>query len=380
MVKYRIFYIILFLLLCIGYTFLPGYFFWVALVTLLILPLISLALTLLAIRKLTVQLDCTPKSSQKGLSSAFHISLIGKSHLPIAKIRVSLRTENRLSNETISEIFCFSAPNARTFSFIRECTPLTCGTIFCHIDQITLIDFLGLFSFNKPMKLSACIETFPSFFPLDLEFPSVKTEGNSLPFIPQKIPTGDSIQIRPFQDGDSLRSIHWKLSAKQEALIVRENFASQNGILSIYLDFSGNIQELDCLLEALGMLGATLSAQQIPFRFLWYSNTDHRLVSTQILTIEDLRTSLQQLLSHTPSVTPTLSYLSEVATPIVIALTCNPNFLSAINFSSGKLLVLTTQTENAIPQENFIIYRGLTPMHLQNQLKEALSALQDEIK
>ena len=33
----------------------------------------------------------------------------------------------------------------------------------------------------------------------------------------------ETLKLRPFQDGDKLRNIHWKLSAKAEELIVRED-------------------------------------------------------------------------------------------------------------------------------------------------------------
>ena len=103
---------------------------------------------------------------------------------------------------------------------------------------------------------------------------------------------GESSQVRPYQNGDSLRTVHWKLSAKQEKILVRESFAAQDCGLAIYLDFCGRNMDLDCLLEALGILGSTLSFNHVPYRLQWYSAKDQRVRSEAIWALENLTHAL----------------------------------------------------------------------------------------
>lgn len=52
-------------------------------------------------------------------------------------------------------------------------------------------------------------------------------------------------QIRSFQPGDKIQNIHWKLSAKEDELIVRENSLPMGCPVVILLDISGGQKETE---------------------------------------------------------------------------------------------------------------------------------------
>ena len=96
MAKYRVFYAAVVTALFAGYLFFPGYFFWLALVSTLILPFFSLLLTWLAIRNSAPQLTCDQPSGRKGSPVDFIFLLSGRSRLPVARITLLLRIQSSL--------------------------------------------------------------------------------------------------------------------------------------------------------------------------------------------------------------------------------------------------------------------------------------------
>ncbi len=76
-------------------------------------------------------------------------------------------------------------------------------------------------------------------------------------------------EIREYIPGDELKSIHWKLTAKQERLMVRERLATGREKMNVLLPLSGVREENDGLLEALYGLGRILLKKEYPIQLYW---------------------------------------------------------------------------------------------------------------
>lgn len=72
-------------------------------------------------------------------------------------------------------------------------------------------------------------------------------------------------EIRQYHPGDSINQIHWKLSAKAGALMLREPMEPERGLMLLTMDLCGSAQELDSKLGRLLWLGNYLLGQNIPF-------------------------------------------------------------------------------------------------------------------
>ena len=384
MAKYRVFYAAVVTALFAGYLFFPGYFFWLALVSTLILPFFSLLLTWLAIRNSAPQLTCDQPIGRKGSPVDFIFLLSGRSRLPVARITLLLRIQSSLSAEGSTEKICFSVKSMRSFSLVQKCTPLTCGQFSCTVEQIRFWDYLGLFSFTKKGPCSAYTEVLPDMTALDFAArPS--SPGESLLLAQKGNFNGESSQVRPYQNGDSLRTVHWKLSAKQEKILVRESFAAQDCGLAIYLDFCGRNMDLDCLLEALGILGSTLSFNHVPYRLQWYSSKDQRVRSEAIWALENLTHALHLLLGEPPCSGHTLMHLPASPVHTLAVLTADSKALSSLSLPATlrTLLLLTINPQSpAQPQSGsphcHIRHQTITATHIRENLSEALSSLQDQ--
>lgn len=100
---------------------------------------------------------------------------------------------------------------------------------------------------------------------------------------------GENHELRLYRPGDSLRQIHWKLSAKTGQLILREPMEIKNGRALVSLVLSGNPEELDDKLGRLLWMMEYLVDKGIPHRVacctgegvkLWEVATEPQILET----------------------------------------------------------------------------------------------------
>ena len=105
------------------------------------------------------------------------------------------------------------------------------ATILCHyrgfysvgIDAIEISDLLGLFTkrAEKPYLIRA--EVYPRIVELSsIDAIQYTIDEKQVPFLSQHVGEISSGDVRMYHTGDDLRTVHWKLSAKQQELYVKK--------------------------------------------------------------------------------------------------------------------------------------------------------------
>ncbi len=97
-------------------------------------------------------------------------------------------------------------------------------------------------------------------------------------------------QIRSFQPGDKIQNIHWKLSAKEDELMVRENSQPMGCPVVILLDISGGQKETEKqrnhFFEMVISISFGLVEKQCPHYIAWYDEKEHDLIRVRVDTEE----------------------------------------------------------------------------------------------
>ena len=103
-------------------------------------------------------------------------------------------------------------------------------------------------------------------------------------------------EIREYIPGDELKNIHWKLTAKQNKLMVRERLKSGKQKINLLLPLTDRKQENDELMDALSYLGQLFLEKEYPVQLYW-SGTGKELQSRYIAELGELEAALGQILS-----------------------------------------------------------------------------------
>lgn len=95
-------------------------------------------------------------------------------------------------------------------------------------------------------------------------------------------------QIRPFQNGDKVQSIHWKISARMDELMVKENGHPKACPVALLLDSRGKntgkdtVRKRDIYYMAVASISYSLMDAGCPHYVAWFSGQTMDLVRIRV--------------------------------------------------------------------------------------------------
>ncbi len=258
-----------FVLLCtlMGQLFDTGYLFHFLFIAALCLPLLGLAVSLPAMLGCRAFLMPSAPQVQRGEQARWTLRLEGRSRLPLARAACRVRAVNR----TTGKIERFRLPMGRSFPGGRRSWVVDtgrCALLECRVRRLRVCDCLGLFTLpvRAPAPGTILVRPLPED-PGRLSLP----EGAGMPTpVPRgKSASGEDYELRPYREGDSLRTIHWKMSAKRDSLVTREALEDKRPLPVLTFDCFGPPAQVDRVLDRLMGHSMALLDQERPHEIRW---------------------------------------------------------------------------------------------------------------
>lgn len=223
------------------------------------LPPLLLLLSLPSMLSLRVSLHARPYCT-RGESCRLALSLDTGRLMPLNWVRVKIRTENLFTGETELKTY--------TYRFVKDSdgyVPLNtklCGMLLCRVESWECRDLLGLFTVKRRGKGAARCAVLPASAAPDTPV-NISAALNAAVTLKPKYGGGysEEHELREYRPGDTVNSIHWKLSSKTDQVIVREPLVSANNQVFLLLSRVG---AEDRGLECLYWLSLRLCSMEIP--------------------------------------------------------------------------------------------------------------------
>lgn len=164
-----------------------------------------------------------------------------------------------------------------------------CGTVSVSIDSIKVYDFLGIFYRRVKWKRTAQVKVMPVFelMPLEITRRTREFQADAQEFSQEK--RGDDpseiYQVREYREKDSLKDIYWKLSAREEKLMIKERGFPLGCVVLIYIDYRKGDQSAEGfskMLEAAASLSITLVSEKCIHMAAWYEEKNERVVRWRV--------------------------------------------------------------------------------------------------
>ena len=267
------------------------------LVLVVLLPVLSVLLSLPAL--LGTALYLTPEGNvPRGEEGRFTLTLEGKTALPLLPVKVRLTWTNQLTGEG-GGLVCHLRPQDGRASLAIPLTPTHCGRLVCTVTRAAAWDLLGLFPLPIPAKPSAALLSLP--LPTEVALPDELEAPRSGGVVLKPRPgggPGEDYDLRDYRAGDPLRSIHWKLSSKKDELVVRETLEPRQAEVVLTYDHFGHPEELDKTFDKLAALSRRLLERGRTHHIQWAApasgQVEDRLVTSEgtLLACLDLAFSL----------------------------------------------------------------------------------------
>ncbi len=252
--------------------------------TVVLLPLVSLLAGLPSIRRFELQLTC---QSSIDIGDTLEVSASADTALPY---RVKLRLRR-----------CITGEEWR-FGDHAELPIDHCGAIAVSVRRAVVYDPLGLIGI--PVRLDETL--FAVVMPRMLET-ALPAELDNIVAVSWRPKAGGGFseyhEMRDYRPGDSLKHIHWKLTAKRGEPILREPMQPELSWL-LTMDVSGTPDELDRKFGRLLFLGRELLRRGLPFDIA--AMTEKGLLRSSVATADELDDAVCELLCVSPTVSMTV--------------------------------------------------------------------------
>jgi len=211
---HRIIYFLILVLAAVFFVMYPHWFAWYFLIFSLIVFPFDIIISLPGMITRRVALSA-PYTMEQGETGDFVISVGASGRFPSGylKMRLSIRDNDRARKQRVK---CTGAAGSKVVSAIDT---THCGVISYTLKRCWAASIIGLFSIPVPVRRSATVLILPS---------PVKPPGSvdvPLAVVLRPKPGGgfsEEHDLRPFREGDQMKYVHWKLSAKHDSLIYRE--------------------------------------------------------------------------------------------------------------------------------------------------------------
>ena len=222
--KHRIWYLAVVIAALISYLAADRQEPLVLLCILVVTPILSAALQWTAMRGIQVVTD-VPGTCRMGQEISVGFGLRRKSRMPLGTVRMQVVFENVLYGDKSTAEVWLQPSEQEDMRFVYLFKAVDCGNVKIHVPVIECRDLLGLFRFRRPAGISEEILIYPPEIQINSELLQ-KPESKSFGEMYDQDRKGQDVSeisgLREYVPGDSMNSIHWKLSGKLDQLIVRE--------------------------------------------------------------------------------------------------------------------------------------------------------------
>ncbi|MFU0799337.1 MAG: hypothetical protein ACFWUE_01530 [Xylanivirga thermophila] len=183
----------------------------------------------------------TPPSTSKGQTSTLNITIYNNSPLLIPYIKIIFKTPEYPLKGRFMETTKYLMP-FKHLSINKNITCNTRGKYPIGIVEIQVSDIFGLFIFKKKLsEKDYSNEMFLTIYPRVLQLPKLPINPIDMKGLYNKgiLATDESVttsDIREYQCGDPLKTIHWKISAKFLDIYVKNFETSSQPQVLMFMD------------------------------------------------------------------------------------------------------------------------------------------------
>lgn len=272
---------------------------WLVLV-LLVVFLTGVVYARLAANRVKVRLEFLPAVS-KGETVTGKLSVSFEKKLLFGKIRIYLQFRHLMTGECLP---------VRIKAYVGAGTEETCrlefyrtysGKVVCSVEKIRVYDWAGITYKTVYPDVRAGILVMPEMTEQDMqERMQLQETLDGMLLVPDKrgCDYSELYGIREYRPGDSMKSIHWKLTGRMERLYVKE--ASGPAPDSVVL-FAETIQEkepsaemCDRLLDRLYSVCVYLLEMGVPYQVCWYDMEKEQTVCVEVEDVQDIQRVLHK--------------------------------------------------------------------------------------
>lgn len=233
------------------------------------------------------------------------VTFLNPTRLPTGGVEGVLCVCNELTGEQTRLRLQASVPAGGSQEVQVRVLTKHCGSLHIWVEQVRVFDLFHILPVCCRASAQGSVSVLPDTFPMQAYLSvSPQTPQDSETYSTQRAGNdgSETFQLQDYVPGDSLRSVHWKLSGKLDHLVVREPSLPITRSILVFWDKSsrtGRPEATDALAETTASLCQALCRQGLSFHLAWNDGSVQQLPVRQIDRPEDFYECLPLLIrSH----------------------------------------------------------------------------------
>lgn len=222
-IPYRITYILALFLMFLAAVFYRQSLLTVLLLLLLILPVLSLAATRFASRRLRISVESPHDELTLPTTLRVRVILYNPTPFPLLNCCLRFTARNLYFPPLPTQELLVPAEAGRRMEYLLPFRLDAAGMFSFSMDEVCVNDFLHLYSFRLKRDFRFELPILPApvtLPPLNLTKAMIESE-ESVASADGEL-TSDIKQLRDYRPGDRIRDIHWKMTARVGDVMVKE--------------------------------------------------------------------------------------------------------------------------------------------------------------
>ncbi len=218
-----------------------------------------------------------------------------KGFLPMMRMEVLLVTEDLCTGARKKAWVKLADIPKGEGNFVRMVSFSGTGTYRLRLKKVRVYDVTGMFSGKKRGKSEARIQVMPKLHDISVRLSqTVRNFYGEADVYDEHTPGHDNNElfaVREYRKGDRLQNIHWKLTAKQDDLMVKEHSLPKACPVVFFLGYHGKkkerkLERVLAYLEAVASLSFSMLDAGCPHYVVWYDETEQDIVRHRVDTEE----------------------------------------------------------------------------------------------
>lgn len=272
------------------------------------LPILSWILMKIAIRKINIHLYMPIGVAEKHQSVNVGVEIESKSVIPIFHVTARVRIKNKFyDTEQISEVFGMVVGKSKT-KMTMKISSEYCGPIVIEIDEVRINDLFHLSTTCIPIHQTERLSVLPEYYAASFVLQESIRDFMAESEIFDKNCPGDDpseiFQVREYHGGDRMQSIHWKLSARTDEMMVKDYSLPIGNAVIVFWDMFYNPEKIedsfDEWLEAGLAISQGLVEVGCEHYAVWFDKKQQDLERMEMKKMEDLYLLTDKIFSSGP--------------------------------------------------------------------------------
>lgn len=269
------------------------------------LPIILFLLLVLARALTKITVEANELIATRGSAVSLRFNIKNLSFVALPTLRTELIYTAPFSDETEKDEVAFPLHALTKQTAFFDIKSDHVGTVKLYIGDIIFSDYFRLFNLKLKVRKQFEITFLPDIKPLNIDVRQNTLLGVDSDVF-SKSKKGDDpsevFAIRDYVGGDKLNRIHWKLSSKQDNIMVKDYSLPVNNNIVIVAELASKkgenaLNDIDTVIEAVFSLSNCLCEAELLHKICWYDKKSEQFFSQEVKTTSEMFAALGLMLA-----------------------------------------------------------------------------------